>query len=91
MGPETEKEGWEVLQPVGRIEWGQGKKMGEPLARTRLLWVSREPTMEAAGAKAGCSMTSGPAPHPCPSLTQSHGDKPGQWTKQRRSMCGSNP
>lgn len=47
MDSETGRQGpcWremrEVLQSVGRIEWGVGRELGEPLAGTRPLWVSR--------------------------------------------------
>lgn len=74
MGPETGRQGpyWrevgEVQQPVGRIEWGMRRELGEDLSRTRLLWVSREPSVEEAEAEAGCNVTSGLAPHPCPRL-----------------------
>lgn len=41
----------------GKDRVGMGRELGEPLARTRSLWVSREPRVEDAEVPAGFSVT----------------------------------
>lgn len=102
MGPEKGRQG-SLLEggggsPTanGKDRVGMGRGLGEPLARTRSLQVSREHAMEDAEVPAGCSVTRSQPHTPASQAGQSHAlpghleTSPGthKSAKLSKSMCG---